>query len=165
MPVHGSFCWIELFPFFILMSVLVCACPACPVGRNYRTGVECRTATPLKVGFIWGGSACPTCPMKSLLPLFHRDEMFFLFYFIGVANCNSSPIRAPIWLLDARLQLLLLDCVYSLYSLPIPLLYLYVCVRLCGSVANSNSIPDTAPTPPPPVYGFFCWAALSPFLS
>ena len=28
--------------------------------------------------------ACPTCPMESLLPLFHRDEMFFLFYFIGV---------------------------------------------------------------------------------
>jgi len=50
-------------------------------------------------------SACPTCPVKCALllirRLFNRDEMFFIFYFIGVANmffelsCFELPLLSP----------------------------------------------------------------------
>ena len=48
------------------------------------------TSVCVRVGLC--ESACPTCPVKCVLTeiqrLFNRDEMFFLFYFIGVANLN-----------------------------------------------------------------------------
>jgi endonuclease YncB( thermonuclease family) len=51
----------------------LCACPACPVGRNYRTGVKC-LPNEMQSLFLWGQSA------ELLVPALGRDAVFLDFH-------------------------------------------------------------------------------------